>query len=171
MFDLPGVTGVPSSLRKAQGFDRASGHTTSASRTLDGIVPRRAPAERRGDGALAAAPDYSVPFAVHVFILKTRDHLRAAAGHEHASAFSITPDEPDHAGVGATMLFNLEDIELSLAAHEATHVALTHHSNIEATRIGAKRWLWDHPESVAEMTGNLTALVWAKLYEHGVRDE
>lgn len=120
-------------------------------------------------GVIAAAPDYSVPFAVHVFILKTRLHLRAAVGHEHASAFSITPEEADHAGVGATMLFNLEDIELSLAAHEATHVALSHHSNIETTRIGAKRWLWDHPESVAEMTGNLTALVWAKLYEHGAR--
>lgn len=122
-------------------------------------------------GIIDADPDYSIPFATHVFIFKTRELLRAACEHDQACAHSLTFDEPDNAGIGATMFFNLEDIELSLAGHEATHVALAHHSNIETTRIGAKRWLWDHPESIAEMTGNLTTLVWAKLYEHGVHDD
>ena len=57
-------------------------------------------------------------------------------------------------------MLNLEDLHLSIVAHEATHVALAHAAHIERSRAGAKKWLLDHPEWGAEMVGNLTALVW-----------
>lgn len=118
-------------------------------------------------GVIEAAPEYSVPFAVHVFLFKTRELMQAVFQDNQACAFSKTFNEPDTANVGALMMFNLEDLEMSLAAHESAHVALAHHSNIETSRVGAKRWLRDHPESIAEMIGNLTMLVWTALYEHG----
>ncbi len=121
-------------------------------------------------GIIDADTGFSIPFAVHVFIFKNRTDMQAAVEHEGISAFSSTFHRVDDAGVGALMMFNLDDIELSLAAHEATHVTLSHHANIETSRVGAKRWLHEHPESVAEMAGNLTVLVYAKLYEHGVGD-
>jgi hypothetical protein len=122
-------------------------------------------------GVIPADPDFGVPFGVHVFIFHTTEQLRAASGHDTAVAHSVTFDHVDDAGVGALLFFTLEELHLSLAAHEATHVALAHHGNEERSRIGAKRWLWDHPESVAEMIGNLTVLVWRHLYENGIGDE
>lgn len=122
-------------------------------------------------GVIPAAPEYAIPFATHVFIFKTRAHLREAAGDPGACARSTTYTEADADNVGALLMFTLEDLHLSLAAHEATHVALAHHGNVERSRVGAKRWLAEHPESIAEMTGNLTAFVWAALTEHGGDDE
>lgn len=119
-------------------------------------------------GVIEAIPSHSVPFAVHVFLLHTREQLRTACQDDNASAWSSTYDEPDANDVGAIMLFSIEDLEMSLAAHESTHVALNHAAHSESTRIGAKRWLIEHPEWIAEMTGNLTTLVWAALYENGV---
>lgn len=117
-------------------------------------------------GIIDAIPTHSVPFATHVFLLHTREQLRSACGDPRACAWSSTYDVPSAGGVGAIMLFTLEDLELSLAAHESTHVALNHAAHEEQSRIGAKRWLLEHPEWIAEMTGNLTTLVWAALYEN-----
>lgn len=114
-------------------------------------------------GVIEADPDYSVPFGVHLFVFQTRAHLRAACQDGQASAHSMTYPEADGAGIGATIMFSREELHLSLAAHEVTHVALFHAGRSETTRVGAKRWLKDHPESVAEMVGNLTALVWAAI--------
>lgn len=107
-----------------------------------------------------AAPDYSIPFAVHVFVFDTVAHLRDACGDPEASAHSTTYDEPDDAGIGAVVM--LAEPHLSLVAHEATHIALHHHGN-EAGKGSAKTWLAYHPESVAEMIGNLTALIWYRV--------
>ncbi len=114
-------------------------------------------------GVLDANPDFSIPFATHVFVFHTCDQLRSACGRPDAVAHSTTFVAPDPANVGALLFFSLEDLALSLVAHEATHVALIHHSQIEQTRIGAKRWLHDHPETIAEMVGNLTSIVWARI--------
>lgn len=117
-------------------------------------------------GVIDAIPTHSVPFAVHVFLFDTRAHMQAACQVDNAAAHSSSYDEPDTNNIGALMFFNTEDLELSLAAHEATHVALHHASVIETTRVGARRWLNEHPEWVAEMIGNLTILVWSALIEN-----
>jgi hypothetical protein len=122
-------------------------------------------------GAIEAIPSHSVPFGIHIFIMKNRDNLRAAIEDENASAWSSTYDHVDNNEIGAIMLFNLEDIELSLAAHEAAHIALNHAAAIERSRTGAKRWLNEHPEWIAEMIGNITVLVWAAIYEHSTAHE
>lgn len=122
-------------------------------------------------GVIEAIPSHSVPFGVHVFLMHTREQMRSACADPHASAWSSTYDDVDVNDIGAIMLFNVEDLELALAAHEATHVALNHAAAIEATRTGARRWLNEHPEWIAEMVGNLTVLIWAALYEHGADGE
>ena len=121
-------------------------------------------------GIIPAAPEYSVPFAVHVFIFKTREQLRQAVEDPEACAHSRTFTAPDPNDVGALLTFSIEDLHVSLAAHESAHVALAHHGHNEQSRISARRWLNEHPESVAEMTGNLTAFVWAALNKHGSTD-
>lgn len=115
-------------------------------------------------GIIEAIPEQSVPFAVHVFIFETREQLRELTGSPSASAWSSTFETPDENNIGALMFFNLEDIELSLAAHEATHVALCHAANKHDGETDTRRWLTDHPEWVAEMIGNLTILIWSALY-------
>ena len=114
-------------------------------------------------GVVKAAPEQSVPFAVHVFVFHTREQLREACGDERAAAHSMTYPEPDDTGVGAVIMFSLEELHLSLVAHEVAHVTMFHAGEVEHTRVGAKKWLRDHPEWVAEMTGNLTAIIWGAL--------
>ncbi len=116
-------------------------------------------------GIIEPIPDQSVPFGIHVFLFHTREQLRAACEEKHAAAWSSTFDDTDELGVGALMMFSAEDAELALAAHEAAHVALVHAANTETSRIGARRWLSEHPEWIAEMVGNVTVLVWAAIYQ------
>lgn len=111
-------------------------------------------------GVIHAAPDMSVQFGVHVFVFHTLDQLRAACDDPKASAHSLTYAEPDAANIGAVVFFAKPHLELSLVTHECTHIALFHHSHTARSRIGARRWLAEHPETIAEMVGNLTALVW-----------
>ena len=122
-------------------------------------------------GLIPADDDLALPFDTHMFIFHTTEQLRAAVENDGAVAHSITWGEPDAANVGALVSFSREELHMSLAAHEATHIALAHHSNIETSRVGARRWLYDHPESVAEMTGNLAALMWSLMIEHGGDDD
>lgn len=117
------------------------------------------------EAVLDAAPHLGMPFATHVFVFHTAEQLRAACGDPDAGAFSSTFDEVDDAGVGALVMLSREHLALSLVAHEATHVALFHHRE-SAGRIGARRWLNEHPESVADMAGNLTAVIWHSLPFH-----
>lgn len=116
-------------------------------------------------GIIAAEPDMSVPFAVHLFIFHTREQLRTACETPNASAHSTTWDEPDANNIGAMIFLSVEDLHLSLVAHEVTHIALIHHAHQERSRVGARRWLAEHPETVAEMVGNLTALAWYSIPE------
>lgn len=111
-------------------------------------------------GIVEAAPEMSVPYAVHVFIFRTAKQLQEAVGQRNIGGHSQAWNTPDSRGVGALIMLNVEDLHLSVVAHEATHVALYQHSRTEQTRIGARRWLKDHPETIAEMIGNLTALIW-----------
>lgn len=110
-------------------------------------------------GVVDADEGMSVPFGVHVFVFHTEEQLRAACGDAEASAHSATFDEPDDANIGALVMLSAENLELSLVAHEVAHIALFHHGK-DVGRTVAKRWLAHHPESVAEMIGNLTALIW-----------
>lgn len=134
--------------------------------------------DRRGDddtwpdehvawqAVIAANPDMSVPFAVHVFIFHTLEQLREACGAPHANGHSRVYDEPDSAGIGAVLMLDKPDLELSIVAHEATHMALFWHMQQPYLgRIGARRWLMLHPEHVAEMVGNLTTLIWYGIPE------
>lgn len=116
-------------------------------------------------GIIDADPNMSVPFAVHVFIFHTVEQLRAACGNPEANAHSTTWDEPDALNVGATVFLSTEDLHLSLVAHEVAHIALNYHGHNERTRIGARRWLTEHPEQIAEMIGNLTAYIWYGIPE------
>lgn len=112
---------------------------------------------------LSAAPEVAVPFSVHVFIFHTIEQLRQACGDFNSNAHSFTYDEPDANDVGAVVMLAKTDLEVALVAHEATHVALFRHAHTTTGRIGARRWLHEHPESMAEMVGNLTALIWHNL--------
>lgn len=111
---------------------------------------------------IAGWPEMSVPFDTHVFIFHTIEQLQAACGDRQANAHSSTWRTPDSAGVGALVMLTAEHLELAVIAHESTHIALFHHRNIldRGDRTGARRWLDQHPETIAEMVGNLTALIW-----------
>lgn len=112
---------------------------------------------------LSAAPEHAVPFGVHVFIFHTIGQLQEACGDFNSNAHSTTYDEPDGNDVGALVMLSKSDLEVALVAHEATHIALFHHARIPKRRTSARRWLAQHPESMAEMVGNLTALIWHNL--------
>lgn len=116
-------------------------------------------------GVIDAHPNMSVPFAVHVFIFHTLKQLQTACNDRKANGFSRTYPEPDDANRGAIILLAKPHLELSIVAHEATHITLHHHHTLEASRQGAKRWLLEHPESVAEMIGNMTAYIWYGIPE------
>ncbi|MCK2034473.1 hypothetical protein [Microbacterium sp. KSW4-4] len=118
-------------------------------------------------GIIDAAPEMSVPHAVHVFIFHTAKQLQSAVGQENIGGHSQAWNAPDSRGVAAVIMLNAEELYLSIVAHEASHVALYHHSGLEQTRVGARRWLKDHPESIAEMIGNLTALIWYGIPDLG----
>lgn len=101
----------------------------------------------------------SIPFAVHVFVFHTRAQLREACGDPRASAHSMT-HRPDAEGTGAVIMLSAEELELSLVAHEVAHVALHWWATRVPKKKSARRAIKRHPERVAEMVGNLTALVW-----------
>lgn len=109
---------------------------------------------------IAADPEMSVPFAVHVFIFHTIEQLQAACEDPEANAHSMTHVEVDDAGVGAVVMLAKPELHLSIVAHEAAHIALLHQAHIMNSRIGARRWLHEHPEYIAQMIGNLTAILW-----------
>lgn len=111
-------------------------------------------------GIIEASPEMSVPYGVHVFVFHKTEQLQSAVNTENIGGHSQAWNTPDSRGVGALIMLSAEELHLSVVAHEATHVALYQHSRTERSRIGARRWLVDHPESVAEMIGNLTALIW-----------
>ena len=109
-------------------------------------------------------PHYEIPYNIQVMVLRDRYSLEEVMGKTNIAAHSFTYRYPDSQGVGALILFSRGNIELSVAAHEATHVALFYHANqIKRVKARALRWLRDHPESLADMTGNLTALIWEDL--------
>lgn len=117
-------------------------------------------------GVIAANPDMSVPFAVHVFIFHAIEQLQAASRSPEANGHSRVYDDVDVAGVGAVLMLVKDSLELSIVAHEAAHIALFWHQRQEYVgRIGARRWLLFHPEHVAEMIGNLTTLIWYGIPE------
>lgn len=111
---------------------------------------------------IEADESMSVPFCTRVFVLRDREMLRAATSNERACAHSITFEEIDGAGIGAIVLLNLDDLHLSLVAHEIMHVALSRAAYDEPADI-TREWLLDHPESIAELVGNLSALIWYSL--------
>lgn len=105
------------------------------------------------------SPEFTVPFPVYVWIFDTQEHLQEACSNPKAGAFSSTLHPRGGKSIGAVIFLSKEGLELSLVAHEATHIAL-HHHGYEHGRGGAKRWMENHPESVAEMVGNMTAFIW-----------
>lgn len=117
-------------------------------------------------GIIAANPEMSVPFAVHVFIFHTIEQLQAASGAPDANGHSRVYADVDAAGIGAVLMLVKDALEIAIVAHEATHMALFWHQRQEYVgRTGARKWLLLHPEHVAEMVGNLTALIWYGIPE------
>lgn len=117
---------------------------------------------------IAADPEYGLPFAVHVVIFHTRDQLAAACKSPEAGGHSVTYREPDESGVGAAVFLNKEMLELSIVAHEAAHVALFWERNHnDPGRIGARRWLEEHPETLVDSIGNITAFIWFRIPDAG----
>ena len=106
-----------------------------------------------------SAPDAAIPFRVQVVIFHTVEQLREATGREGAYGVSMTWAEASADEVGACILLAKPHLELSILAHEVAHAALFAHGH-RVGRGGAKRWLSEHPESVVDMIGNLTAVVW-----------
>lgn len=119
-----------------------------------------------------AWPDLSVPFRVQVFLFRTTDELRAACGDPLAAAHSISYRKVDREGVGAVIMLTAEELELSLVAHEVTHIALYWWGHRVPKKRTARRVLRKHSERVPEMIGNLTALIWYSLaHEEAGHDE
>lgn len=116
-------------------------------------------------GIIEAWPEMEVPFSTHVFIFHTIDQLREACGDPEANAHSSTYSKADSQNIGALVMLTADQLELAVVAHEAAHIALFHHKNAldRSDRTGARRWLNEHPESIAEMIGNLTAMIWFGL--------
>lgn len=110
-----------------------------------------------------AMPEMAVPFRIHVFVFDTVEHLQTACEDLQANAHSITYRDVDADGIGALVMLARPHLELSIIAHEAAHISLFHHAHTITERVDARRWLTEHPESVAEMTGNIAALIWHTL--------
>ena len=111
--------------------------------------------------------EMSIPFPVMVIFTHTEQDLIDVIGRDNIGAHSYTPDKIDENGMGGYIFMSLERAYLSVLAHEVAHIALFHHGD-KAGRKPANRYLWNHPESLAEMIGNMTALYWYRLTEEGI---
>lgn len=107
---------------------------------------------------------WTIGHGVHVFVFKTREALQAAAESPDAAAHSRTYDAPDAAGIGGLMMLSYP-VPLSIVAHEVTHMVLVWAKATAGPQQKARRWLEEHPEEVAEIIGNLTAVIWYSLPE------
>lgn len=113
-------------------------------------------------GVFDAEPRWSIAHGVHVFVFKDVERLQAACENPEAGAHSITYRETDAAGVGAVILL-AEPVTLSSIVHEVTHVALFWARRTTRRKQRALGWLNQHPESVPEIVGNLSAVLWHSL--------
>lgn len=129
--------------------------------TVDLEIPRDAV---RWHTAFAGDEQYGIWHGVHVFVLNDVDAVRAASGDPDAHGWSSTYDEPDAGGVGAVILL-YGPVPLALIAHEVTHVVLHWARSTATPHDRARRWLEQHPEEVAEVIGNLTAVLWYSIPE------
>lgn len=111
-------------------------------------------------GFIEADEEYGIPFRTEVFVFHENEHLEAAVQRKDVNGFSSLYHEVDDAGVGALLLLEKEWLTLSVIAHEVYHLVLTYFGHMEESRIGARRWLVDHPEQIAIMGGNYTQQVW-----------
>lgn len=107
-------------------------------------------------------PSLSVPHKVHVFVFNDRDALVRACGDPDAGAHSWSYGDADADNTRAVMLL-ARPVLLSAIAHEATHIALFWARDTTRRKQRAYGWLEGHPESVPELVGNLTAIVWHSL--------
>lgn len=112
-------------------------------------------------------------YGVEVMVFKTNEqlnHARHLTGvsikSAKAAAGSFLYNEPDDEGTIAIMMLSLEDLELSLVSHEATHIAL-HVYGIRHLRRKPKSMahahIVNHTEELPEAIGNMTAYVWWNL--------
>jgi hypothetical protein len=104
----------------------------------------------------------SVDHKVHVFIFRDLETLQAAAGDPNAGAHSISFREADDLNVRAAVLL-AAPIQLSQLAHEAAHIGLYWSKATARPKQRAWSWIEAHPESLAELIGNLTAFLWYSL--------
>lgn len=103
---------------------------------------------------------------LYVYVLHTCDQIREVSKDERAHAHVSMWNTPDDAGFTGVLLLNNEDPELSIVAHEATHLILfLHGRKIQESNPQRKAHtaFIDHDESVAESIGNLTAMIWWNL--------
>lgn len=113
-------------------------------------------------GVFTADEAWSIAHGAHVFVFHDVDGLRSACGDPLAGAHSLSYPQPDADGVGARMFF-AQPVTLSAIVHEVTHVALFWARELAGPHTRARGWLADHPEEVAELVGNLAAVLWYSL--------
>lgn len=108
-----------------------------------------------------ADPDMSMPFSIEIIMLRDVEALQRVVDKD-SNARSWTYDGLNENGVGATIIMSADFAWLSVIAHEVAHIALLYYAHTwpSQSRLGAKRWLADHPEHVAEMIGNYTSVIW-----------
>lgn len=95
----------------------------------------------------------------HVFYVHVHKNIDRMADHKD----EWTTEEFAHTNVedGKIIIHLSKDyMELSLVAHEATHAVLWSMDRAAWPKSGKKMKLFNHPEEVAKLIGNLTALIW-----------
>jgi hypothetical protein len=105
---------------------------------------------------------YSIEHGVRVFVFNDRDALQRAVEREDINGFSTTYGEEDADGMQATIML-AQPVELSTVVHEVTHVGLLWHRPKVRRKQRAHGWLDRHPESIAELIGNLSTVIWHNI--------
>lgn len=113
-------------------------------------------------GAFDSERDYSIEHGVRVFVFTDLDALQRAVERDNVNAFSTTYGEEDADGMQATIML-AQPVELSTVVHEVTHVGLLWHRPKARRKQRAHGWLDRHPESIAELIGNLSTIIWFNI--------
>lgn len=116
-------------------------------------------------GCFAKDHPYAIEHDVDVFVFESVEALHRATGQTTISAQSRSFPQPDADGVGAIILLT-QPVPLSTIVHEVTHVALFWARRTARRKQRAYGWLANHPEQVAELVGNLSAVLWHSLPAH-----
>ncbi|KJL39922.1 hypothetical protein [Microbacterium trichothecenolyticum] len=121
------------------------------------------------EAGFAKERQYAIEHGVDVYVFESIDALHRATGITTISAQSRAFPQPTANGVGAIILL-AQPVTLSAIVHEVTHVGLFWARRTARRKQRAYGWLADHPEQIAELIGNLSAVIWHSLPEEIARE-